>query len=54
MLGLYQFDHLKKPNDDAFLVQTLTLVENVGGQMRKRACGDCSFVRLVGKYAWEA
>ena len=34
--------------------QTLTLVENVGGQMRKRACGDCSFVPLVGKYAWEA
>jgi protein-L-isoaspartate(D-aspartate) O-methyltransferase len=34
--------------------QTLTLVENDGGQMRKRACGDCSFVRLVGKYAWEA
>jgi protein-L-isoaspartate(D-aspartate) O-methyltransferase len=33
--------------------QTLTLVENIGGQMRTRACGDCSFVRLVGKYAWE-
>jgi protein-L-isoaspartate(D-aspartate) O-methyltransferase len=32
--------------------QTLTLVENVGGQMRTRACGDCSFVPLVGKYAW--
>lgn len=34
--------------------QTLTLVENAGGQMRMRACGDCSFVRLVGKYAWNA
>jgi protein-L-isoaspartate(D-aspartate) O-methyltransferase len=33
--------------------QTLTLVENVGGQMRTRACGDCSFVPLVGKYAWK-
>jgi protein-L-isoaspartate(D-aspartate) O-methyltransferase len=32
--------------------QTLTLVENVAGQMRSRACGDCSFVPLVGKYAW--
>ncbi len=34
--------------------QTLTLVENVGGQMRTRPCGDCSFVPLVGKYAWNA
>jgi protein-L-isoaspartate(D-aspartate) O-methyltransferase len=34
--------------------QTLTLVENVGGQMRTRGCGDCSFVPLVGKYAWNA
>lgn len=34
--------------------QTLTLVENAGGQMRTRPCGDCSFVRLVGKYAWNA
>ncbi len=33
--------------------QTLTLVENLGGQMRTRACGDCSFVPLVGKYAWK-
>ena len=32
--------------------QTLTLVENVGGQMRTRPCGDCHFVPLVGKYAW--
>jgi protein-L-isoaspartate(D-aspartate) O-methyltransferase len=34
--------------------QTLTLVENVGGQMKTTAYGDCSFVKLVGKYAWEA
>jgi protein-L-isoaspartate(D-aspartate) O-methyltransferase len=34
--------------------QTLTLVENVGGQMRTQAFGDCSFVKLVGKYAWDA
>ncbi|MGH7332985.1 MAG: protein-L-isoaspartate(D-aspartate) O-methyltransferase [Candidatus Rokuibacteriota bacterium] len=33
--------------------QTLTLVENMAGQIRTRACGDCSFVPLVGKYAWE-
>ena len=32
--------------------QTLTLVESVGGQMRTRRCGDCHFVPLVGKYAW--
>jgi protein-L-isoaspartate(D-aspartate) O-methyltransferase len=34
--------------------QVLTLVENVDGVIRKTACGDCSFVKLVGKYAWEA
>ncbi len=34
--------------------QTLTLVENVGGQQRRRDCGECTFVKLVGKYAWEA
>jgi protein-L-isoaspartate(D-aspartate) O-methyltransferase len=34
--------------------QTLTLVERVGGQMQTTPCGDCSFVKLVGKYAWEA
>ncbi|HEY3064385.1 MAG TPA: protein-L-isoaspartate(D-aspartate) O-methyltransferase [Methylomirabilota bacterium] len=34
--------------------QTLTLVENAGGQMRTQAFGDCSFVKLVGKYAWDA
>jgi protein-L-isoaspartate(D-aspartate) O-methyltransferase len=32
--------------------QTLTLVESVNGQMRTRPCGDCHFVPLVGKYAW--
>jgi protein-L-isoaspartate(D-aspartate) O-methyltransferase len=34
--------------------QTLTLVENVGGTMRTTPYGDCSFVKLVGKYAWDA
>ena len=34
--------------------QTLTLVENVGGTMRTTPCGDCMFVKLVGKYAWDA
>ena len=34
--------------------QTLTLIERVGGQMRTRTFGDCMFVPLVGKYAWEA
>jgi len=34
--------------------QTLTLVEKVDGQQRARACGECSFVKLVGKYAWDA
>jgi len=34
--------------------QTLTLVERVGGQMLTRTFGDCMFVPLVGKYAWEA
>ena len=33
--------------------QTLTLVERVGSEMRTRAFGDCMFVKLVGKYAWE-
>ena len=33
--------------------QTLTVVERVDGEMRTRACGDCMFVPLVGKYAWE-
>jgi len=34
--------------------QILTLVERVGGEMRTRAFGDCMFVPLVGKYAWES
>jgi protein-L-isoaspartate(D-aspartate) O-methyltransferase len=34
--------------------QTLTVVENVGGEIRQRTHGDCKFVKLVGKYAWEA
>jgi protein-L-isoaspartate(D-aspartate) O-methyltransferase len=34
--------------------QTLTLVENVGGEQRRRSCGECTFVKLVGKYAWDA
>ncbi|MBI1846865.1 MAG: protein-L-isoaspartate(D-aspartate) O-methyltransferase [Candidatus Rokubacteria bacterium] len=34
--------------------QTLTLVENVGGIMRTTPQGECMFVKLVGKYAWEA
>jgi protein-L-isoaspartate(D-aspartate) O-methyltransferase len=34
--------------------QTLTLVENVGGTMKTTPYGDCTFVKLVGKYAWDA
>ena len=34
--------------------QALTLVEKVGGEMKTRECGECKFVKLVGKYAWEA
>jgi protein-L-isoaspartate(D-aspartate) O-methyltransferase len=34
--------------------QTLTLVENVGSTMKTTPCGDCTFVKLVGKYAWDA
>ena len=34
--------------------QTLTLVENVAGTMKTTGCGDCTFVKLVGKYAWDA
>ena len=33
--------------------QTLTLVERRGGEVRTRAVGECRFVKLVGKYAWE-
>ena len=35
------------------LNQTLTLVQNVGGSMRVTPHGDCMFVKLLGKYAWE-
>jgi protein-L-isoaspartate(D-aspartate) O-methyltransferase len=34
--------------------QTLTVVEKVRGEMKTRSCGDCKFVKLVGKYAWES
>jgi protein-L-isoaspartate(D-aspartate) O-methyltransferase len=34
--------------------QTLTVVENVRGVMKSRPHGECKFVKLVGKYAWEA
>ncbi len=34
--------------------QTLTLVERRGGgEVTTRAVGECRFVPLVGKYAWE-
>jgi protein-L-isoaspartate(D-aspartate) O-methyltransferase len=33
--------------------QILTVVENVGGEIRQRTHGECKFVKLVGKYAWE-
>ena len=33
--------------------QVLMLVENVGGEIRQHAHGECKFVPLVGKYAWE-
>jgi protein-L-isoaspartate(D-aspartate) O-methyltransferase len=33
--------------------QVLTVVENVGGEIRQREHGECKFVKLVGKYAWE-
>lgn len=34
--------------------QTLTVVENVRGEMKVTSRGECKFVKLVGKYAWEA
>ncbi|MBI2155549.1 MAG: protein-L-isoaspartate(D-aspartate) O-methyltransferase [Candidatus Rokubacteria bacterium] len=34
--------------------QTLTVVDKVGGEMRTRTHGECKFVKLVGKYAWDA
>lgn len=33
--------------------QTLTVVENQGGSMRLSTHGDCLFVKLVGRYAWD-
>jgi protein-L-isoaspartate(D-aspartate) O-methyltransferase len=33
--------------------QVLTLVEKLGGEMVTTPQGDCKFVKLVGKYAWE-
>jgi protein-L-isoaspartate(D-aspartate) O-methyltransferase len=33
--------------------QILTVVDNVGGEIRQRTHGECKFVKLVGKYAWE-
>jgi protein-L-isoaspartate(D-aspartate) O-methyltransferase len=33
--------------------QTLMVVENAGGDIRQRAQGECKFVPLVGRYAWE-
>jgi protein-L-isoaspartate(D-aspartate) O-methyltransferase len=33
--------------------QVLTVVDNVGGDIRQRTHGECKFVPLVGKYAWE-
>ena len=33
--------------------QTLTVIDNVGGEIRQRTHGECKFVKLVGKYAWE-
>jgi protein-L-isoaspartate(D-aspartate) O-methyltransferase len=34
--------------------QVLTVVERVGGEIRKEAYGECKFVKLVGKYAWDS
>ena len=34
--------------------QTLTVVEHAGGEMKRTPHGECKFVRLVGKFAWEA
>ena len=34
--------------------QVLTVVERVGGETRTRQAGECKFVKLVGKYAWES
>jgi protein-L-isoaspartate(D-aspartate) O-methyltransferase len=34
--------------------QVLTVVERAGGETRTRQHGECKFVKLVGKYAWES
>lgn len=34
--------------------QTLTVVERIGGEMRTTADAGCVFVKLIGKYGWEA
>jgi protein-L-isoaspartate(D-aspartate) O-methyltransferase len=34
--------------------QILTVIERVGGEIRKEAYGECKFVKLVGKYGWES
>src|SRR5919109_4336242 len=34
--------------------QVLTVIDRVGGEIRTRQAGDCKFVKLVGKYAWES
>jgi protein-L-isoaspartate(D-aspartate) O-methyltransferase len=34
--------------------QVLTVVERTGGEVRSRQVGECKFVKLVGKYAWES
>ena len=34
--------------------QMLTVVERTGGEIRSREMGECKFVKLVGKYAWES
>jgi protein-L-isoaspartate(D-aspartate) O-methyltransferase len=34
--------------------QILTVVDNVKGELRRSQHGDCKFVKLVGKYAWDA
>lgn len=34
--------------------QVLTVVEKVRGEMKTQVHGECKFVKLVGKYAWES
>ena len=34
--------------------QILTVVDNTAGEIRTVEHGECKFVKLVGKYAWEA